>query len=219
MVGLTHTLHDCMCAEVIWAMPLRKGQADTGFARAICTHWSSKRSEITPGISPSAAAENIDASIHRCHCSHSPPAPSPFTLSFLLTIFTPLSPTLLLRARAVCGADGGTVTGNGDSSLGTCSNGGRKLAVGADALLTADCCGQVPSFVGSDGWAGVRGWVPVGGACASCNSFASICAILSSVLCNSQTKQNKNSWSVILIRGKGVAKCSVLAFGCTLCAW
>jgi hypothetical protein len=188
-----------VCAEVIWATPLRKGQADPGFARAICTHWSSKGSEITPGISSSAATENTDASIHRRRCSHSPPAPSPFTLSFLLTIFTPLSPALLLRAGAVRGADGGTVTGNGDGGLGTRDNGGGILAVGADALLTADCCGRVPGFAGSDGWAGAGGWVPVGGACASCNNFASICAILSSVLCNPQTKQNKNSWSVILI--------------------
>jgi hypothetical protein len=68
-----------------------------------------------------------------------PPAPSPFTLSFLLTIFTPLRPAIFLRGGAVRGAEGGT--GNGDGGLGTRGNGGGMLGAGADAILTASCCG------------------------------------------------------------------------------
>jgi len=114
------------------------------------------------------------------------PAPSTLGLSFFLMIFTPLSAALLLRedvahnielatASGCCDGDGGGATrGNGGLILGT--------EVGATSTDADVGCGCVPGLAGSDGCAGAGGSVPVGGACASCNNFASICAILSSVL-------------------------------------
>ena len=64
------------------------------------------------------------------------------------------------------GAGGGA--GNSDGGLRTRGNGGGMLGAGTGAVLAADCCGRVPGFAGSDGCAGAEGWVPVGGACASC---------------------------------------------------
>jgi len=113
-------------------------------------------------------------------------APSTLGLSFFLMIFTPLSAALLLRedvahnielatASGCCDGDGGGATrGNGGLILGT--------EVGATSTDADVGCGCVPGLAGSDGCAGAGGSVPVGGACASCNNFASICAILSSVL-------------------------------------
>ena len=130
------------------------------------------------------------------------PVSSTFVLSFFLTIFTPLSPALLLRDGAARNTELAT-TGGGDGSLDTRGNGGLILGAGtgagAGAALAGAAavdCGRVPGFTGSDGCTGAGSWVPVGGACASCCSFASICAILSSVLCttiqkNTHTQKKK----------------------------
>jgi hypothetical protein len=70
---------------------------------------------------------------------YSPPVPSPFALSFLLTIFTPLSTALPFRggaARKTAGADN-----DGDGGSGTRGNGGLILGGGAEgtAVLTVGC--------------------------------------------------------------------------------
>lgn len=116
------------------------------------------------------------------------PAPSALGLSFFLMIFTPLSAALLLRkdvahniepatARGCCDCDGG---------LATRGDGGLILGFGVGTASTDAEVGRgcVPGLAGSDGCAGAGDSVPVGGACASCNNFASICAILSPVLIN-----------------------------------
>ena len=96
--------------------------------------------------------EAVHATNHRVTARHySPPVPSPFALSFLLTIFTPLSNALLLRgggARRTAG-----VGSDGDEGSGTRGSGG--LILGEGAALTVGCV--VPGFAGSDGCAGTVG--------------------------------------------------------------
>jgi hypothetical protein len=83
------------------------------------------------------------------------------------------------NASGCCGGDGGLATrGNGGLSLGI----GVGAGTGAASTGALIVCGWVPGFAGSEGCGGAGGWVPVGGACASWSNFASICAILSSVL-------------------------------------
>jgi len=92
---------------------------------------------------------------------------------------------LVLRDGAASNTE--LVTSGGDGSLDTRGNDGFVLGIGTvvGAALTdifdVDC-GFALGFAGSDGWTGSGGRVPVGGACASCCNFASICAILSPVL-------------------------------------
>lgn len=125
------------------------------------------------------------------------PAPSTFGLSFFLTIFTPLSPALLLRDEVVHSIEPATASGccDGEGGLATRGNGCLIFGIGVGTASTdADVgCGRVPGLAGSDGCAGAGGSVPVAGACASCNNFASICAILSSVLYSHHPREGKKS--------------------------
>jgi len=125
------------------------------------------------------------------------PVPSTLVLSFFLMIFTPLSAALLLREDVAHNIEPATASGccDGDGGLATRGNRGLTLGnwVGAASTDADVGCGCVPGLAGSDGCAGAGGSVPVGGACASCNSFASICAILSPVLI------------IPIIRGEGIA--------------
>lgn len=95
---------------------------------------------------------------------YSPPVPSSLALSFLLTIFTPLSTALPLRAGAArraagTGSDGDGGSGGARGNWGSIPGGGTE----GTAALTVGCECAVPGFAGSDGCAAAVCWAAVAG--------------------------------------------------------